>query len=111
MPRVEQRAASPYGTPAAPGGQPEWERYSLEQETYRQERAYDRERTRRRKRHGILRALLTVILVPIVLIIAFVASYALTCILNGASPDEVVTLLGALWERIVGWVSTGSLPF
>lgn len=85
-----------------PSQQP-WNQYSLAQETYREERAYDRQRARRRKRHGALRIVGMFILVPLMLVAAFLVSYILTCIINGASPDDVAGLLANLWERIRGW--------
>lgn len=85
-----------------PSQQP-WNQYSLAQETYREERAYDRQRARRRKRHGVLRIVGMFILVPLMLVAAFLVSYILTCIINGASPDDVAGLLANLWERVRGW--------
>lgn len=99
--------STPYpAQPAAYPGQPQadWERYSLEQETYRDEMAFNRKRASARKRRGILRALAFVIAVPLMLIVAFVVSYVLTCILNGASPDDIALLLGDLWARVQGWL-------
>ena len=99
--------SAPYSAqPAAYPGQPQadWERYSLEQETYRDEMAFNRKRASARKRRGILRALAFIVAVPLMLIVAFVVSYVLTCILNGASPDDIALLLGDLWARVQGWL-------
>lgn len=106
-----QEASAAYGASTQPAsGYPErgasqqpWNQYSLAQETYREERAYDRQRARRRKRHGVLRIVGMFILVPLMLVAAFLVSYILTCIINGASPDDVAGLLANLWERIRGW--------
>lgn len=80
------------------------EDYSLQQESYRKELAYDKKRARRRKSGTVLRALGYCIGVPLMLVVVFVASYVLTCIINGATPDEVVELLGSLLERVQGFV-------
>lgn len=74
--------------------------YSLEQESYRRELDYDRARQRNRRWAGRLRVLAMAVLVPLGLVLIFLASYALTCILNGASPDEVVQHLTALGTRL-----------
>lgn len=83
-----------------PGG----EDYSLQQESYRKELAFDKKRARRRKSGAILRALGYCMGVPIVLAVVFVVSYVLTCIVNGASPEEVVELVGSLFKRVRGFV-------
>lgn len=77
--------------------------YSLEQDTYRAELAFDRKRTRRRKVLSAVRVLALVVLVPAILVVVFVASYILTCILNGATPDDVLELLQGLWMRVEGF--------
>ena len=74
--------------------------YSLEQEQYQEALAYDRRRTRRRKLAVVLRALAIILLVPVALVFLFVASYLLTCIYNGASPDELGGLLADLAARV-----------
>lgn len=75
--------------------------YSLEQESYQTELAFDRARTRRRKLAAVVRAIAAIVLVPAVLAVVFVASYTLTCILNGATPQEVVELLGDLAHNVI----------
>lgn len=77
---------------------------AIGREAYREEIAYGRRRARRRRRLGALRALGVAVLVPVVLVAAFLASYVLTCILSGASPEEVAGLLAAMWERVRGWL-------
>lgn len=67
--------------------------------------AYNRSRAQRRRRAGVLRVLLLVIAVPLMLVIAFVVSYILTCILNGASPDDIAGLLADLADRVRTWVA------
>lgn len=60
---------------------------------YEAERAYDAARTRHARRMGALRVVLTVVLVPCALFAVFVTAYALTCVMNGASPRELGELL------------------
>lgn len=76
------------------------EPYSIAQETYTEQLAFDRRRMRRRRGAAAARVLLVVILVPVLLFAAFVGSYALTCILNGASPQELVVLMGELFGKM-----------
>lgn len=76
--------------------------HEVSQEFYRDEIAFDRRRTCRRRRRGVLRALAVLVMIPVVLVAAFLVSYVLTCIAGGATPDEVVELLGGLWERVRG---------
>lgn len=73
---------------------------SIAAEAYREEKTYDRRRTRKRKLAGVLRVLATIVLLPLALTAVFLGSYALTCILNGASLDEVVQLIGELLARM-----------
>ena len=73
---------------AHPGGDEYW-----------QERAYDRRRQRASKLRRVLRVAIAVLLVPVILALVFVAAYALTCIMNGASPSELAELLGVMVER------------
>lgn len=80
-------------------GVPE-EPYSIAQEAYAEQLAFDRQRTRRRRGAAIARSLFVLVLVPIFLFAAFVGSYALTCILNGASPQELVFLMGELFAKM-----------
>lgn len=73
--------------------------YSTAQEAYRDERAFDARRVRSRRRAAIARVLAVVVLTPIALVLLFLAAYATTCIVNGASPEELAELLGRLLER------------
>lgn len=70
--------------------------YSLAQETYRKELDFDRARAQRKKRAGVARAIAVVVLVPLLLLASFVFAYTLTCILQGATPEEVGQMLAAL---------------
>lgn len=106
--REESPAAEgPSGRPRAQAAcrrPPAGEEYSVAQESYRDELAFMKRRARRKKLSAALRVLAFVILVPVVLAIVFVASYLLTCILNGASPDELGGLIATLVERVAGFV-------
>ncbi len=88
-------AASCEAAVAAPA-----EPYSIAQEAYQQELDYDKKRVRGRRRKALLRVLLTIVLVPVLLFAAFIASYALTCVLNGATPEELVELMSKLFDQI-----------
>ena len=72
---------------------------SLAQETYRKELDFDRARSRRKKRAGVARAVAAALLVPLLLLASFVFAYTLTCILQGATPEEVGQMLAALARR------------
>ena len=48
---------------------------------------------------------LFVLLLPVALVAVFIAAYALACIANGASPQELLELLGALFERMGGFAA------
>lgn len=101
-------AARQAARPEAPrdASAPAEEPYSIAQEAYRQELDYDRKRVRGRRRKTMLRVLLTIVLVPILLFAAFIASYALTCVLNGATPEELLQLMAKLFGRIGTFLST-----
>ena len=53
-----------------------------------------------------LHTLAMIVLIPLGLAAIFLASYALTCILNGASPSEVLEHLAALGQRLGDVVTT-----
>lgn len=76
------------------------ENYSVQQDSYAQELAFDKHRARRRRWAQRLRTLAMIVLIPLGLAAIFLASYALTCILNGASPNEVLQHLAALGQRL-----------
>lgn len=87
-------------TPAvSPAGGSAPENYSV-QDSYAQELAFDKRRTRRRRVGQRLRTLAMIVLIPLGLAAIFLVSYALTCILNGASPGEVLQHLSALGQRL-----------
>ena len=65
---------------------------------------------------AVLRTLALILIVPVLLVAVFIASYALTFVLSGASPEEVVEALAdcfkMVWENVrsVG-ASWGIWPF
>lgn len=84
----------------SPAGEAAPENYSVQQESYAQELAFDKRRAHRRRWSQRLRTLAMIVLIPLGLAAIFLASYALTCILNGASPSEVLQHLSALGQRL-----------
>ncbi len=82
------------------------EDYSVQQEEYRRELDYDRGRARRRAARTRLHTLAMIVLVPLGLIAIFLVSYSLTCILNGATPEEVVQHLSNLYARLASAIQT-----
>lgn len=78
--------------------------YSQAQDTYQRERAHDRRRARRRKRAAALRIAAVAVLLPLGLVAVFLLAYATTCILNGASPEELGELMGILLARFTSFV-------
>ena len=68
-------------------------------EAYRAELAFDRRRARRRKLGAVLRVLAAALLIPVAVVLVFLASYALTYILNGASPQQLTLAMTALFEH------------
>ena len=79
--------------------------YSVQQDSYREELAFDRARSRRRRMAAVLKVVALVIATPVALAVVFVAAYAFTCILNGATPDEVVVMLSDLANEVAGAVA------
>ena len=86
-------------------GQP---RYSLEQETYQEELAFHKRRLRTSRMASVARIVLAVVLIPLGLAALFVASYTFTCIIDGATPGEVVELLKGFAERVFAQIAGGS---
>lgn len=97
---VAQNAAPEVASVPAP------ETYSVQQDSYAQELAFDKRRARRRRLGQRLRTLAMIVLIPLGLVAIFLASYALTCILNGASPNEVLQHLAALGQRLGDVITT-----
>ena len=98
--QMQGTAVQPPAQNAAPAGGAVPEVYSVRQDSYAQELAFDKRRARRRRWAQRLRTLAMIVLIPLGLAAIFLASYALTCILNGASPSEVLEHLAALGQRL-----------
>lgn len=98
----------PAAVPAAvPGCESAPEAYSVQQDSsYAQELAFDKRRARRRRVGQRLRTLAMIVLIPLGLAAIILVSYALTCILNGASPSEVLQHLSALGQRLGDVITT-----
>lgn len=92
------QAAAPQGA-----GRVGHEAYSVAQEAYRDELAFDKRRTRRRKRLAVLRVVGLIVGIPVLLAVVFVGSYVCTCILNGATPEEVAELLGEMAGHVTSF--------
>ena len=89
-------AISSAGAPVSRSGEP----LLPNEGAYRCEKAYDARRRRRRAVLAVLKVVLTVALVPVAVAIVFVGSYAVTCILDGATPEELVQALLDLLEQV-----------
>ena len=99
--------AAPVAASAPPAGRgPAPETYSVQQDSYAQELAFDKRRARHRRLSQRLRTLAMIVLIPLGLAAIFLVSYALTCILNGASPNEVLQHLAALGQRLGDVITT-----
>ena len=103
---VAQNAAPAAVPAAAPGRESAPEAYSVQQASYAQELAFDKRRVRHRRLAQRLRTLAMIVLIPLGLAAIFLVSYALTCILNGASPNEVLQHLAALGQRLGDVITT-----
>ena len=100
--------AQPVAQNAAPepASAPAPETYSVQQDSYAQELAFDKRRARHRRMGQRLHTLAMIVLIPLGLAAIFLVSYALTCILNGASPSEVLQHLSALGQRLGDVITT-----
>ena len=101
---VEERT-SPFFEADARPAVPRSGEYSIAQEAYREELAFDKKRVRRRKRAALIRAACMMLGIPLLLVTVFVGSYVCTCILNGATPEEVGTLLAGMAARVAEFFS------
>ena len=77
----------------------------IARDAYRAEEAYAQKRAHRRRRGHVVRMIATAILFPVLLVAVFFAAYALTCIANGASPQQLVYLMGQLVEHIAAFAA------
>lgn len=89
-------AISSAGAPVSRSGEP----LLPNEGAYRCEKAYGARRRRRRAVLAVLKVVLTIALVPVAVAIVFVGSYAVTCILDGATPEELVQALLDLLEQV-----------
>lgn len=78
----------------------------MAQESYRDELAFNRRRERAAHRSAAVRTLAAVLAIPILLVLAFLAAYIATCILNGAGPEEAAELVFGLARRIAEAVAS-----
>ena len=90
-------------TPAvSPAGESAPEAYSVQQDSYAQELAFDKRRARRRRVGQRLRTLAMIVLIPLGLAVIFLASYALTCLQHlsalGQRLGDVITTIQVGWE-------------
>lgn len=90
--------ASAQPAPQADGG------YSIEQESYQEALAFHRQRARRSMRRAAVRVVLIALGVPLALALIFIAAYVFTCVLDGATPQEVGVLLIELFHDVAGLV-------
>lgn len=77
--------------------------YTVAQDAYRKEIAFDKRRARRRKAFAVVRFAALIMGIPVLLGAVFVGSYVCTCILNGATPGEVGELLTGMASRIANF--------
>ncbi|MBY4797680.1 hypothetical protein K6V98_04830 [Collinsella sp. AGMB00827] len=75
-------------------------------EEYRQEMAYARKRAMHTRLALIARWVIMALLLPILLAVVFLASYAVTIIASGATPDDVMMRMTQLISRLEGFVRT-----
>lgn len=85
---------------SVPASAPDDVPHSIAGDAYQKERAYDARRRRRRVFMGVVRCVLAIVLVPLAVALVFVGSYALTCILEGATPDELIQALWDLFDHV-----------
>lgn len=80
--------------------------YSMAQDSYREELAFHARRARLRRLAAVARVLGLIVAVPVALAAVFAGSYVLTCIVNGATPDDVIELLKAMPSRLGDFART-----
>lgn len=76
------------------------EPYATAAHAYVEELAFDRRRVRRRRVARVLRFTLACVAIPVAAVVVFVVAYALTFILNGATPQQVTDALTDLARHI-----------
>lgn len=107
----QQSAPQVASASAAALQQPAAEPYSVAQDGYEKQIRFDKRRQARARWAGVARVLLVLVLVPMFLFAAFIASYVLTCIINGATPAELGELMMRLFEKMRSFVAAVPLGF
>lgn len=74
------------------------------EQAYGKELAYDARRSRLQKVGRFVRTVAFVVAVPVVMVLTFFVSYVATLIVNGATPDQVVSALQALVAGIEQYI-------
>ena len=101
-PRTQEREASSdaTGSLTAAGRRGADGSYSVAQEAYQAELAFDRRRRRRSKVWAAVRVAGLCIAVPLGFVALFLVAYALTCIMDGASPEELAEHFAVLFRWV-----------
>lgn len=97
-----ERVSNPASAGEAPAASRSGE-YTVAQDAYRKEIAFDKRRARRRKAFAVVRFAALIVGIPVLLGVVFVGSYVCTCVLNGATPSEVGELLAGMASRIASF--------
>ena len=87
--QMQGAAVQPPAQNAAPAGEAAPEAYSVQQDSYAQELAFDKRRARRRPWAPRRHKLALIVLMTGGLPAKLIASYAQTCVVNRASPTQV----------------------
>ena len=74
--------------------------YSIAQESYQEGMAFDRRRHRRRRIAAALRAVALILAIPLLIVAVFLAAYAFTCIMDGATFEELGQLMLDLIDEV-----------
>lgn len=67
--------------------------YSVAQQSYREEIEYSKKREAKRIHIAALKVIGIAVGTPILLVAVFLAAYIVTCVISGATPEEMVGLL------------------
>lgn len=97
-----ERVSNPASAGEAPAASRSSE-YTVAQDAYRKEIAFDKRRARRRKAFAVVRFAGLILGIPLLLGMVFIGSYVCTCVLNGATPSEVGELLAGMASRIASF--------
>ena len=83
-------------------------------DAYAAERAYAAAQRRSSRWKAVARVVAVVLLTPVALFAVFLVAYALTCILNGASPEELGPLMREALSHVLSFLAQilpSDLPF